>query len=200
MSPWGFVVLAYAILGAVAAWLAENVRGHSAVTMTNSVLGWSSVGGAHLFSGLLGAVVGAFVIVTTRVMVRHLRFATRLHSELRPLAVGLSTTTLWLLAISSSFGEELLFRGLLLPWIGLVPQAILFGILHQTGGGSRWVWMAWATLMGVILGGVYTLTGSLVGPLLAHATINFVNLHFLKSYNPEGQVRGLGGLLGHPRS
>lgn len=200
MTPWGFVVLAYALLGAAAAWLAENVRGHSPITLKDSVLGWSNAGGAHLFSGILGLVVGAVVVMTTKLMVRRMRFATRLHCELRPLAVSLSTSTVCWLALSSSLGEELLFRGLLMPWIGLIPQAILFGILHQTGGSSRWVWMTWATVMGLVLGGMYAITGSLVGPLLAHALINAINLLFLKSHNPTGQVRGLGGLLGQPRS
>jgi membrane protease YdiL (CAAX protease family) len=99
------------------------------------------------------------------------------------------------LAALSAIGEELLFRGLLEPWLGLVPQALLFGIVHQIPGRSRWVWVTWATVIGLALGAMFELTGSLAGPLAAHALINGCNLLYLKRHDPEPQHR-LGGLLG----
>jgi membrane protease YdiL (CAAX protease family) len=107
----------------------------------------------------------------------------------------MSTATVVYLAATSAFGEELLFRGLLEPWVGLLPQAIIFGVLHQVGGPSRWVWMGWATVMGIMLGAMFHCTGSLVGPVLAHALINAVNLSHLKSFDPHREPRRLGGLL-----
>jgi membrane protease YdiL (CAAX protease family) len=118
-----------------------------------------------------------------------------LHTELRPLTYKLPTTGIVLLAISSAFGEELLFRGLLQPWVGLFLQALIFGVLHQTGGPSRWVWMGSATAMGLILGAMYACAGSLVGPLLAHALINGFNLVHLRDFDPHKGPRRLGGLL-----
>jgi membrane protease YdiL (CAAX protease family) len=78
----------------------------------------------------------------------------------------------------------LLFRGLFQPWIGLWPQAILFGLLHQLPGPSRWIWVSWAFLVGLALGALFELTGSLLGPLAAHALVNGVNLSFLKNHDP----------------
>jgi membrane protease YdiL (CAAX protease family) len=107
----------------------------------------------------------------------------------------MSAATVVYLAATSALGEELLFRGLLEPWVGLLPQAIVFGFLHQVGGPSRWVWMGWATVMGFTLGAMFHCTGSLVGPVLAHALINAVNLSHLKSFDPHREPRRLGGLL-----
>jgi membrane protease YdiL (CAAX protease family) len=99
------------------------------------------------------------------------------------------------MAALSAFGEEMLFRGLLGPAIGVVPQALVFGAAHQISGPSRWVWVAWATLVGLALGGMFQLTGSLIGPIAAHALVNALNLAYLKAHDPAPR-RSLGGLLG----
>ena len=65
-----------------------------------------------------------------------------------------------------------------------VPQALLFGLVHQLPGPSRWVWAGWAFGVGLVLGIIFQLTGSLLGPLAAHALVNGVNLTFLKHYDP----------------
>jgi membrane protease YdiL (CAAX protease family) len=195
MSRWGIVAIAYTLLGTFAVWLAENVRGHNAFLLKNPWLLFESPWGAHGFSFLLGLAVGGLVVFATKGMVRRFSFAKRLHEELRPLALGLSSKMVLVLAITSAFGEELFFRGLLQPWIGLWFQALVFGFLHQTGGSSRWVWMVWATVMGLVLGMIFSITGSLVGPLVAHALVNALNFAFLKRHNPAPEHRKLGGLL-----
>jgi membrane protease YdiL (CAAX protease family) len=50
--------------------------------------------------------------------------------------------------------------------------------------------------VGLALGAMFQLTGSLAGPLAAHALINALNLSFLRSHDPDLGRRGLGGLLG----
>jgi hypothetical protein len=50
--------------------------------------------------------------------------------------------------------------------------------------------------MGLMLGAMFQLTGSLVGPLVAHALINGFNLQYLREHDPEPPRRSLGGLLG----
>jgi len=95
---------------------------------------------------------------------------------------------LLVLAVFSAAGEELMFRGLLQPWIGLWPQAILFGLAHQLPGASRWVWAIWAFLVGLALGALFELSGSLLGPVVAHAVVNGCNLTFLRQYDPDAVV------------
>ena len=55
--------------------------------------------------------------------------------------------------------------------------------------------MAWATVMGLLFGILFAATGSLVGPIVAHAIINAANLRFLRDNDPEAVPKPLGGLL-----
>lgn len=191
---WPLVGVAYLILCA-GALLAASWRGISPWVYPQPVLAFDSPVSQHVYSALLGMAVAGLVVVGTRLLVGRVGFATRFHGELRPLTYRMSNTAIALLAVSSALGEELLFRGLLLPWIGLIPQALIFGSLHQIRGPSRWVWITSATIMGITLGAMHACTGSLVGPLLAHALINGLNLLHLRDFDPHKEPRRLGGLL-----
>lgn len=138
-----------------------------------------------LSSAALGLAFALGLIVMTRVAVARFGWARRLHGDLRPVARDLSLGQILLLAGLSSLGEELLFRGLLTPLLGVFLSALLFGLAHQMRGPSRWVWAGWAMAVGVGLGAIFALTGSLVGPLLAHAVVNAVNLSYLRDHDPE---------------
>lgn len=139
---------------------------------------------ALALSAILGLVSAVMIIALTRVAVRRFAWAQRLHSELRPVARDLGAGHILVVAGLSSLGEELLFRGLLVPTVGLWISAALFGLAHQMKGPSRWVWAGWATAMGLLLGAIFALTGSLVGPLLAHAIVNAANLVYLRDHDP----------------
>ncbi|MCA9597749.1 MAG: CPBP family intramembrane metalloprotease [Myxococcales bacterium] len=195
MFRWGRFAAAYAILGAASSLIAVVWRSGSPLVHPDP---WLMLGdpGRHIYSAMLGAALGGLIVMSTRLFVTRFSWARRLHAELRPLARGMSLSGIIALAALSAVGEELLFRGLLAPWLGLVPQALLFGLVHQIRGPSRWVWVAWATLVGLLLGGVFQLSGSLAGPLVAHALVNGLNLHYLKAHDPEPPRRSLGGLLG----
>jgi len=148
------------------------------------------------YSLVLGLAFGALVVVSTPAMVRKFAWARALHSELRPVAAAMTRPSIIALALASAVGEELFFRGLLEPWLGLVPQALVFGIVHQLRGPSRWVWVAWAAVTGLLLGAAFHLSGSLVGPMVAHALINGLNLDYMRRHDPQSPRRSLGGLLG----
>jgi len=100
-----------------------------------------------------------------------------------------------IIAVFSGIAEEMFFRGFLAPLVGVVVQAVLFGVVHQMRGPSRWVWVGWATLVGLGLGAIFALTGSLLGPTLAHSLVNGFNLAFLRDFDPDAKDRRLGGLL-----
>jgi membrane protease YdiL (CAAX protease family) len=159
--------------------------------------GWLGARGAAglLLSLGLGVILGAATILTTRVLVRRFRWARALHYALRPTVHGAGDAGLWLVALASATGEELLFRGLLVPLAGVALSSLVFGALHQIRGQARWGWMAWATVMGLLFGSVFAATGSLAGPLVAHAAVNLHNLRFLRDNDPRPRRGSLGGLL-----
>jgi CAAX protease family protein len=185
MIRWGRFAGAYALMGGVALaliWAMGTPLLHpTPVTVKAWALDESS---AHLWSLTGGLVFGVFVVLLSRVTVQRFEWARRLHLELRPFARGLDRTGIIVLALLSAAGEELLFRGLLQPWMGLVPQAVLFGLVHQMPGPSRWIWVTWALSVGLVLGALFELTGSLLGPIAAHALVNGLNLSFLKHHEP----------------
>jgi membrane protease YdiL (CAAX protease family) len=191
---WPLVGFAYLVLG-VAALFAAAWRGVSPWTHPNPILTFDSNLACLTYSCLMGLAVAGLVVMASRALVGRVPRATRLHCDLRPLTYRTSNAAIILLAICSALGEELLFRGLLQPWIGLIAQAMVFGSLHQIAGPSRWVWMASATLMGIVLGSMYACAGSLAGPLFAHALINGFNFAYLRDHDPHREPRRLGGLL-----
>lgn len=181
MIRWGRFAGAYALVGGVALALiwprgAPLKHPEPRLLFDDGLAHWLSLG--------IGLLFGAALVVASRITVQRFEWARRLHLELRPLARDLPSTGIVALALLSAAGEELLFRGLFQPWMGLWPQAILFGLLHQLPGPSRWIWVSWAFLVGLALGALFELTGSLLGPLAAHALVNGVNLSFLKNHDP----------------
>jgi membrane protease YdiL (CAAX protease family) len=195
MIRWGRFAAAYAVLAALAAAIAVFWRNGSPLVHPEP---WLVLPArlSHTYSLVLGVLFGLGVVLSTRAVVPRYSWARRLHSELRPIARSVSVPGIAVLSALSSLGEELLFRGLLQPALGLVLQALLFGVVHQIRGPSRWVWVSWATGVGLFLGAIFALTGSLLGPLVAHAVINGLNLFYLQTHDPEPRRRSLGGLLG----
>jgi membrane protease YdiL (CAAX protease family) len=162
--------------------------------------GWLGMrGAAAALSSLgLGVCIGSATVAATRAMVRRAAWARALHAALRPAVHGAGDATLVAIAIASALGEELLFRGLLVPLVGVVLASLVFGALHQIRGEARWWWVGWATAMGLLFAIVYRATGSLVGPIAAHAAINAANLRYLRDNDPSPRRRPLGGLLRLP--
>lgn len=130
-------------------------------------------------SPLLGVAVGIVVVLLSRLAVRHTAWGQFLHRDFRHLLGPLASREIFILALASAVGEELLFRGALQPWMGLWPQAVLFALLH-IGPGRRFApWTASAFVLGVGFGYMFEWTGDLGGPIVAHFTINYLNLHFI---------------------
>jgi uncharacterized protein len=194
MLKWQTVVVAYTLLGLLAWGLAAafgngNPLSHPAAWMASEEPIRTAT------SIVLAGALAALLVASTRIAVQRFGFAQKLHSDLRPVAQNLTLSSIVLIALLSSLGEELFFRGFLTPRIGILAQALLFGMAHQVRGPSRWVWVAWASLVGVCFGLLFQLTGSLAGPIAAHAAVNIYNLLFLRNHDPSPKDRRLGGLL-----
>jgi uncharacterized protein len=196
MFRWGRASVAYALIAVGAFALGHGFERPSLFTYEQP---WLPLAGAeaHTFSLVLGGAFAALVVIATRLLVENVSWAKNLHRDLRPMTAQLDALGILAIAALSALAEELVFRGLLLSWIGLIPQALLFGVAHaQLSGPSRWVWVAWASVVGLALGAMFALTGSLLGPMVAHAVINGLNLVYLKSHDPAPPRHSLGGLFG----
>ena len=94
---------------------------------------------------------------------------------LKPLALP---DLIWL-GLLPGLSEELLFRGVMLPAMGLDPIGIIlsslcFGVLHMTNV-RQWPYAVWATIVGILLAFTMVETGNLLIPIIAHITTNFIS-------------------------
>jgi membrane protease YdiL (CAAX protease family) len=143
---------------------------------------------ALLAGPLLGAAIGLGVVGLTRIATRRYRWARQLHTSFHDLLAPLTGREIIILALASSIGEELLFRGALLPWLGPWWQAMVFALLH-VGPGKRFLpWTLSAFVLGVGFGWLTMWTTNLGAPIAAHFMINFLNLRFIVA-EPFGRIR-----------
>ena len=84
------------------------------------------------------------------------------------------------LALITAFGEELLFRGAMQPFLGLGLTSVLFGLLHLGKDGLVSAWSVWAFIAGLLLGWMYLETGSLWPPIIAHFGVNCLSILSLR--------------------
>ncbi|HTI50610.1 MAG TPA: type II CAAX endopeptidase family protein [Planctomycetaceae bacterium] len=77
---------------------------------------------------------------------------------------------LLLLAAVAGVGEELLFRGVLQPRLGLAGSNILFGVAHSVSP----VYALLAGGIGVYLGWLFKATGNLLAPIVTHGLYDFL--------------------------
>lgn len=99
---------------------------------------------------------------------------------------------LWL-GLLPGLSEELLFRGVMLPTIGLSivglgVSSFCFGVLHLSGW-RQWPYMVWATLIGGVLGGSAIATGNLWVPIVAHISTNLMSSFFWKLREMQGTAQ-----------
>ncbi|MBH8562930.1 CPBP family intramembrane metalloprotease [Nostoc sp. CENA67] len=90
---------------------------------------------------------------------------------------------IWL-GLLPGLSEELLFRGVMLPALGLdnvavIVSSLCFGVLHLSGS-QQWPYVIWATIIGLILGYSAIISGNLLVPIVAHITTNWISSYLWK--------------------
>ncbi|WP_224409400.1 CPBP family intramembrane glutamic endopeptidase [Oscillatoria salina] len=95
---------------------------------------------------------------------------------------------IWL-GLLPGLSEELLFRGVMLPalgldWFAVIVSSILFGVLHYSGS-QQWAYVIWATIVGFLLGSSALLTGNLLVPIIAHIITNMISSFMWKLSHQE---------------
>lgn len=175
LSHAGVVLALYSGLAALGLVIGA-LRGHVNVYFYGGVPVWwrLAIGPA------IGIALALLVVFLTRLVVHRFEWARRLHRFFRGLLGNLHERDVFILALASSVGEEVLFRGALLPWIGLWASTLVFALLH-IGPGVRYLpWTALAFVIGLVFGAMYMWTGDLGGPIVAHFVINFLNLGYIR--------------------
>jgi len=163
------------------------VMGVTAVLLMMISKIWQKIGSVELLplifdtNALVWGIGLAAGITITRSIIYRLWPAYResadiyLNMVIRPL---LWPDLIWL-GLLPGLSEELLFRGVMLPALGLnmvavVFSSLLFGVLHLSGAG-QWPYVVWATVVGFALGYVALITGNLFVPISAHIITNLVS-------------------------
>jgi len=180
LSRASLVIGLYTGMGIVAFLIAAGRGDPDLYRLGGNPEGWQ-LGSAPI----LGALLGLGVVGLTRLATKHYQWARDLHHSFRDLLGPLALRDIVILALASSIGEELLFRGALMPWVGVWLQAIVFALLH-VGPGRRFLpWTVSALVLGLAFGFLAKWTGNLGGPIAAHFAINFLNLRHIVAPQPR---------------
>jgi len=99
-----------------------------------------------------------------------------MEAEFRTVIGPQSALAVPLLALASAGAEEYFFRGALQSQIGVWAQALVFGALHVPFNARMIAWPFFAGAVGLAFGWLTHWSGNLWPAILAHATINHVNL------------------------
>ena len=113
----------------------------------------------------MGLAAGLLIVFASRMALYRFEWARSLHRELRHLLFPLTDVEIVVLAGASSVGEEMFFRGALLPAIGLVGSSAIFALLHIGPKARHLPWTASSFAVGLLFGAMFLWTGDLTGPV-----------------------------------
>jgi uncharacterized protein len=140
---------------------------------------WVRTLGEHpLRDVLVGALVGVGLVAVSRLFVL-LGPGRRMADALGRVIGRPSLGTCLVLAASSAIGEELLFRAVLQPRLGVALATALFALAHLPYERDLWPWPLLAVAMGLALAGLYEWSGATLAPIVAHGVLNAANLRWL---------------------
>lgn len=128
-------------------------------------------GSSFLFSTLASKCRNIFPIVGA--------FEEFIKQTLIPLFSGVNLLDISLIAISSGFCEEVLFRGVVQTQWGLLIASVIFGLFHYAG--NRFIfYVIWAACAGAALGVAMDYFHSLWVPIVAHMVNNFMSISMVR--------------------
>lgn len=155
----------------------STLRGHPNV--------WRFDGREHpqvVIGTLAGVLIGLGIVFVSRLAVHRFEWARGLHRDLRGLIGPLPDSEILVLAIASSLGEEIFFRGAFMPVAGLFVSSAVFALLH-IGPKLRFLpWTLFSFVAGLMFGQLFIWSGDLTGVVAAHFTVNFLNLRHLSQH------------------
>lgn len=172
-DPWWLVRIAGAVYGAITLF----ALGYAFLQdQLHTVFGAAWPTGPQWLAGLG---VGLALVLLSRIAARVWPPMTRLVDGLTDAVGPIEVLPALALALLSGVAEEILFRGALWPGLGLIGTTILFGLVHVWPSRLFWVYPLFALVAGLLLGLLRQGTESLWPCVVAHVTVNALNLIWL---------------------
>jgi membrane protease YdiL (CAAX protease family) len=165
---------------------------------SSATLGMAILSGAALW----GASLGLFEVQSLLIPPSDafLDAFERLHEALAPAGFLDGLASVVTIAIVPACCEEILFRGVILrsllasfgPAVAILGAATLFGLIHvmPLGHHLSFYRVPFAFAVGIGLGLLRVRTGSVVPPILAHATLNTITFLAAIPFAGQGLKRG----------
>ncbi|MBI2923294.1 MAG: CPBP family intramembrane metalloprotease [Planctomycetes bacterium] len=198
---WGMVALAGVVYSAMTAggvvWIILR-DGREAF--------WLILAEDLLSSAGLGVGLATAILWFSAYASEHHEWAKTLEIEFGVALGGLSSLQCVALAVASGIGEEMLFRAALQPtattlaakivasralqhFAGITITSLAFGACHFPFRKNLLPWTAFTIVTAYGFGAIFLWTGNVMGPILAHALINGVNLsRIARKGSPSGPV------------
>jgi uncharacterized protein len=154
-------------------------------------MGFTSRTPVHMLIGAGATLAGFFAFAFALELLVLLKWIPE--PEPSPLVIGYGKILTWwivlLLPVMAALTEEIFFRAVLQPRIGLWASSALFGLVHIDYG--TWLQLVAPFLLGLLFGYMYLKTKSLWAPIAGHFFFDAFNLTLLKL---EGVAASIGFL------
>jgi membrane protease YdiL (CAAX protease family) len=169
------VILAYGVLTALCLFLLGRLD--APLTYYGAKRAADLLGGGDPLRALLwGLGAGGAMALLGEVFTRTTDWGRSISRALRHMVGRLHPLDALLLAVLSAAGEELLFRGIAQPYLGLFFASTAFGAVHFVPRKGLWPWALWALGAGFAFGWLAKAAGGLLAPAVAHLIVNFIGL------------------------
>lgn len=158
------------------------VRLYGALALVAGAFMWARQGRAFfapfppLMATLVALAVALAVVFLGMIAAWRYEWARRMEAEFVRVLGPLKAMDVLILAASSAVAEEWVFRGVLQPWLGLTITSVLFAAAHPPLTDALIPWTLFAGIVGFALGALVEWSGSLWPAVVAHGTINGINL------------------------
>ncbi|MDE1855400.1 MAG: CPBP family intramembrane metalloprotease [Candidatus Micrarchaeota archaeon] len=137
------------------------------------------LGGSRLTLGNIGlGLLLFFIIFMLEIAIGIASSVTgvQINTNVALLFAGAPTWFIIFASIVAPVNEEVLFRGLLVPRLGIFLSAIFFAIPHLSYDSTFAIEFIAAFIFGLLAGYVYKKTGSLYPSIVAHMLVNLLTL------------------------
>ncbi len=104
--------------------------------------------------------------------------------DVRPVFMQTRFFDLFAIAVAAGVAEEMLFRGVIQTQLGLLPASIMFGLVHFVTPA----YAVAATLMGIYIGLVFSVSESLFAVILLHTLYDIYALTYIRYQTSESHL------------